>query len=245
MTTHVFASKYGNLKVSPVDMDAVYEIVEDYKQRFPPPAPPMKPPDWNFSLARQANALVEKGYTRQAAREKILAEAPLAPDEKDTEYVTAMRLYHVLAYHVMEKVMVERGVQAQEGGNTTLRQILLDESERIKLFHFIRDASELTEAVVLRAIDKLGFTWKSRPLYEAKNVLPAGSSGGTWAAWGKIAATQSGISPVQYKEMSVSDQAELLACWMATNWFESLSIKDSQEKNETRRVANLQNRGRR
>lgn len=150
MRTYRFEHELGALTVVPADMDAARAKVAEYDAERPPPEPPLKQPNWNWTLAQVANRWTKQGMTRKEARARALADAEPVPDYDDPAYQEGMKLRRWFHYLIMETYFVKNCV-LPDNAPETLKAILGDVDARRSLFDYIVSISELTEAAVIKA----------------------------------------------------------------------------------------------
>ncbi len=257
-TAVILGTKHGDIRVLKADFDKIDALVVEWESKNPTPVPPTKSvtPDgesWTLKMARQAKEISRvRGIGMEQAELVVAAEQDEAPDESDETYQQDSTRWGWLRYAEIERelllnhVLYDVGdgrywtlfhiVHADRGGNLTERYLgsptlsilrgLLDSEDRLSLYQFVLSISKLTWDAVLESADSLGVTWQGKTVL--RKIPSGGGDPQDIVGIAKITAIETGMTPSQFDDLEVSQQAELLAVALTRQWLERFQIEKAR-----------------
>lgn len=259
-----FSSDHGELECVRVDMDWVRARVVEWEAENAPPEPPskeMSPAQFKFKETRKAHLLAQsRGISMDEAEVIVAKEIGTYKDEKDPAHLIAMKQWEWDRYIRTEELMWTNSIlftytdgerdTLANGGNRrlggtavieTMKRIAASE-DRFLLHAKIMENSELTWGSVVASARNLGINRHGKPILE---TIPAdGGEAQALAGLGAIAAKDQGMTPTQYKQLPVPEQAAVLAVDLCDRWAKYYAAQDSAEKQKNDRKTHNQTRAR-
>jgi len=250
---NIYRSKYGAIPIAPVNMDHIREVnLPDWESKNPQPIPPKTKPEYMRENASEMIAIKDElGLSRAKAIEEWQNRQESVPDLMDKNYLSEMKLWQnrrntyfatiVCLYGICNddgKRLVEMLIDKDVDGQLSevYAKIKADGKEFGILFERIVEISELTQSLVIKKIKELGYLWNGVCIIEASKSLEKGNVASNWKSMGYVAGKEvESIGPVKFRQLSIEEQAEIVAIHLTSTWVTALQHEENKRKMENER----------